>query len=112
MLMTDKIVVLSTCASVEEARRIAKELLARRLAACVNLMPPMRSVYHWKDAIEESEEILMIIKSSRALFDNLKTAIARLHSYEVPEIIALPIVDGAEAYMAWMDKELHARDAE
>lgn len=108
--MTDKIVVLTSCASAEEARRIGGELIAQRLAACVNLLPPVRSVYHWKGAIEEEEEILMIIKSSRPLFEQLKAAIARLHSYEVPEIIALPIVDGAAPYLSWMDKEL-AREA-
>jgi len=110
--MTDKIVVLSTCASADEARRIAGELIAQRLAACVNLLPPVRSVYHWKGAIEEGEETLMIIKSARPLFDQLKAAIARLHSYEVPEIIAIPVVDGATSYLAWMDKELSHKESE
>lgn len=104
--MTDKIVVLCTCSSSDEARRIAGELIARRLAACVNLLPPVRSVYHWKGAVEESEEILMIIKSARPLFEQLRAAIARLHSYEVPEIVALPIVEGSASYLAWMDSEL------
>src|SRR5208283_4847502 len=102
--MTNKIVVLCTCSSSGEARRIARELIERRLAACVNLMPPLRSVYHWKGAVEESEEILMIIKSARPLFEQLQATIARLHSYEVPEIVALPIVDGSESYLAWMDR--------
>jgi len=112
--MTDKIVVLCTCASVDEARRIAGELIAQHLAACVNLLPAVRSIYYWKDAVddagkgavEDAEETLMIIKSARPLFDRLRTAIVRLHSYDVPEIIALPIVDGAASYLAWMDKEL------
>lgn len=104
--MTDKIVVLSTCASPEEARRIAGELIAQRLAACVNLLPAVRSIYHWKGAVEEGEETLMMVKSTRPLFEQLKAAIARLHSYEVPEIIVLPIVDGAAPYLAWMDNEL------
>ncbi len=104
--MTDKIVILCTCSSADEARRIAAELIERRLAACVSLMPPVRSVYHWKGAVEESEEILMIIKSARPLFEPLRATIARLHSYEVPEIIALPIVEGSESYLAWMDREL------
>jgi len=104
--MTDKIVVFTTCASPDEAHRIAGDLITQRLAACVNLLPPVRSVYHWKGAIEEGEETFMIIKTSRSLFEQLKAAILRLHSYEVPEIIALPIIDGAAPYLAWMDKEL------
>lgn len=110
--MTDKIVVLSTCASPEEARRIAGELVSKRLAACVTLLPAVRSVYHWKDAIEDEEETLMIIKSSRPLFDQLKSVLARLHSYEVPEVIALPIVDGTQSYLDWMDKELTHKGTE
>lgn len=104
--MTDKIVVLCTCASADEARRIAGELIAQHLAACVNLLPPMRSIYHWKGAVEDGEETLMIIKSARPLFDRLRTVIVRLHSYDVPEVVALPIVDGAASYLAWMDKAL------
>ena len=104
--MTDKIVVLCTCTSAGEARRIAGELIGQHLAACVNLLPAVRSIYYWKGAVEDSEETLMIIKYARPLFDRLRTAIVRLHSYDVPEIIALPIVDGAASYLAWMDKEL------
>ena len=104
--MTDKIVILATCASAEEAHRIASELIARRLAACVNLLPPVRSIYHWKGAVEEGEETLMIIKSARARFDEVRDTIARLHSYDLPEIIAIPIVDGAASYLAWIDREL------
>jgi len=104
--MTDKILVLCTCSSAAEARRIAGELIAKRLAACVNLLHGVNSIYHWKDAVEESEEMLMMIKSSRPLFDTLRAEIARLHSYEVPEIIALPIVDGSDSYLNWMDREL------
>ena len=110
--MTDKIVVLATCASAEEAQRIARELIATRLAACVNLLPPVRSIYHWKGAIEEQDETLMIIKSARPLFDQLRAAIARLHSYEVPEVIALPIVDGAAAYLEWMERALARQESE
>lgn len=110
--MTDKIVVLCSCASVEEARRIAGELLAKRLAACANLLPTMRSIYHWKGAVEDAEETLMIIKSARPLFEQLQATIARLHSYDIPEIIALPIVDGAASYLEWMDRELLHRESE
>ena len=104
--MTDKIVVLSACASAEEAHSIARVLVEKRLAACVNILPGMRSVYRWKDAIEEEPEVLLIIKSSRALLDDLRNEIERLHSYEVPEVIAMQVVDGAEQYLAWLTREL------
>ena len=104
--MTDKIVVLSTCPSEEEATRIARELVAKRLAACVNIIGGVRSIYHWKDAMEDSQEVLLVIKTSRALFENLRSQIERTHSYEVPEVIALPIVDGAESYLDWLGRSL------
>ena len=110
--MTDKIVVLTTCATPDEARLIAGELISRRLAACVNLLPPVRSIYHWKGAVEEGEETLMIIKSARPLVEQLKATIVAMHSYEVPEIIALPIVDGAASYLGWMDRELALTESE
>jgi periplasmic divalent cation tolerance protein len=104
--MTDKIVVLSTCASAQEAELIARRLLDKRLAACVNILPGVRSFYRWKGAIEDDKEILLVIKSSRALFTELRAEIEKLHSYEVPEVIAIPLVDGSERYLAWLDREL------
>jgi len=104
--MTDKIVVLSTCGSPQEAQRLAHALVEKRLAACVNIVPGIRSVYHWKDAIEEEEEALLVIKTSRPLLEELRNEIQRLHSYELPEVIALQVVDGSEAYLAWLDREL------
>jgi periplasmic divalent cation tolerance protein len=107
--MTDKIVVLSTCGSAEEASRIGRALVEKRLAACVNLMPGIRSVYRWKDAIEDEQEVLLVIKSSRPLFDQLRAEIEKMHSYEVPEVIAVPIVDGAEGYLGWLERELEPK---
>ena len=104
--MTDKIVVLTTCSSAAEARKIARHLLDLRLAACVQVLPPMQSLYHWQGAIEESTESLLLIKSSRTLFDRLRAEIARLHSYSTPEIVALPVIDGAPDYLSWLDREL------
>jgi len=104
--MTDKIVVFSTCGSAEDAQRVARGLVEKRLAACVNLIPGVRSMYHWKEAIEEDEEVLLLIKTNRELLDELRTEIERLHTYEVPEIIAISVVDGSERYLAWMNREL------
>jgi periplasmic divalent cation tolerance protein len=104
--MTDKILVLSTCASTDEAARIARDLVEKRLAACVNLLPGLRSIYHWQGAVEDSGEVLLLIKSRRDLLPDVTRAIASLHSYTVPEVIAVPVVDGASPYLNWMDKEL------
>jgi periplasmic divalent cation tolerance protein len=100
--MTDKIVVFSTCASEEEAEKLARTLIEQRLAACVNVIPALRSYYRWEGAIESAAECLLVIKSSQARFASLKAAIEKAHSYEVPEIIALPIVEGSEKYLAWL----------
>jgi periplasmic divalent cation tolerance protein len=100
--MTDKIVVLSACASPDEAEKVARALVEKKLAACVNILPAIRSIYRWKGAIEDDQETLLLIKSSRALFGELRAEIERLHSYEVPEVIAIPIVDGLERYLGWM----------
>lgn len=103
--MTDKIVVLCTCGSAEEAERISGGLVEAKLAACANIVPGLTSVYRWKGALERSSEWLLIIKSRRGLFPQLRAEIEKLHSYEVPEIIALEIADGAEAYLGWIDQE-------
>jgi periplasmic divalent cation tolerance protein len=110
--MTDKIVALCTCASAKEGETIARRLVEKRLAACVNLLPGARSIYHWKGAVEESDEVLLVIKSSRALFNELRAELERVHSYEVPELIALPIVDGSEQYLDWLDHALAAKAPE
>jgi len=107
--MTDKIVAFSTCASAEEAGRIARALVERRLAACVSIVSPVQSVYHWKGAVEETSEWLLFIKTRRPLFDDLEKALRALHSYEVPELIAVPIVAGAQSYLDWLDAETSAR---
>jgi len=104
--MTDKIIVYSTCASAEEAERIAKGLVEKRVAACVAVTPGVRSHYWWKDALEQSEEWGLTIKSRRDLFDALCAELRKTHSYEVPEILAVPVVDGAASYLEWMDSEL------
>jgi len=107
--MTDKIVVLTTCKSAEEAAQIARALVEKKLAACVSVMPTVRSFYRWKGAVEDEQESLLVIKSSRGLFDQLRVEIEKLHSYEVPEVIAVPIVDGSEGYLEWLERELVAK---
>jgi len=106
--MTDKIVVSTTCAGEEEAGRLARALVEERLAACVQILPSVRSVYRWRGAIEESGELLLLIKTRRGLFDRLSRRLRELHSYEVPEILATPVVDGGEAYLEWMDREMES----
>ena len=104
--MTDKILVFCTCESVEEAGRIAQRLLDRRLAACVSVTPEIVSQYRWEGAIESSKEVGLTIKSQRRLFAMLRAEIRKLHSYKTPEILAVPVIDGDEDYLAWMEKEV------
>jgi len=104
--MTDKIVVLTTCASAQEAEKIARGLIEKRLAACVNVLAGVRSFYRWKGALEDTPEHLLLIKSKRELFSRLRPALEALHSYEVPEIVVLPIIDGSAAYLHWLEVEL------
>ena len=105
--MTDKIVVLVTCGSAKEARQIARSLVEQRLAACVNILEfPILSVYRWKGKVETAPELLLIIKSSRKQFAALQRAVKKLHSYDLPEIIALPIERGSREYLAWIGESL------
>jgi periplasmic divalent cation tolerance protein len=108
--MTDKIVVFSTCDSAEQAESLARHLVQERLAACVNIIQPIRSIYRWKEEIEEATEWLLIIKSRRDLLPTLRAEIEKKHSYEVPEVLALPVVDGSQGYLQWLDRELRPGD--
>jgi periplasmic divalent cation tolerance protein len=104
--MTNKIVVLSACDSEEEAARMARQLVEKRLAACVNILPQVRSIYRWKNEIADEREWVLMIKTRRDVLPVLRAEIAKIHSYEVPEVLALPVVDGADAYLTWLDREL------
>ena len=103
--MTDKIVVLSTSGSADEAEKIARGVVDSRLAACVSIVPGVRSIYRWKGKVEDDAEFLLVVKTRRELLPQVEETIVRLHSYSVPETIALPIVDGAAAYLDWLDRE-------
>jgi|YelNatPaOPRAMG01_1025707.scaffolds.fasta_scaffold00278_68 periplasmic divalent cation tolerance protein len=99
------IIVFITCQNLEEARKIAKALLSKRLAACINILPQIESFYWWKNKIEESKEALLLIKSKTSLLNELINEVKLIHSYETPEIIALPIIGGYKNYIKWLDQE-------
>jgi periplasmic divalent cation tolerance protein len=108
--MSQSIVVFVTCASLAEARRIARSVVESRLAACANLLPgQVESIYRWKGRVERARERFLVIKTTRAKFPALREAILRLHSYDVPEIIALPIAAGLPAYLAWIADSVSAQ---
>jgi periplasmic divalent cation tolerance protein len=100
--MTDKRLVLTTCGSIEEARGIARALVERQLAACVNIVPQVESIYRWQGKVETASEWLLIIKTTEAAFGRLRDALVELHSYELPECIAIEIKDGSLAYLQWI----------
>src|SRR5208283_2148322 len=99
--MTDKRLVLTTCGSLEEARSIAQALVERNLAACVNIVPQMESVYRWQGEIETATEFLLLIKTTEEACTRLRQALRELHSYELPECIEIAIADGSAAYLQW-----------
>src|ERR1700691_1910231 len=108
--MTNKIVVLVTCGSAKEARRIARAGVEQRMAACTNIVTtPVHSIYRWKGKVESAEEFLLVIKTTQGRFAELKAAVKRLHSYDVPEIIALPIAAGGTNYLNWISESVKPR---
>ena len=104
--MTDKILVLTTAGSKEEARKIARVLVERLLAACVNVVPQVTSIYRWEGEIEEAEEFLLVVKTTRAAFERVREAILELHSYEVPECISVAIDGGSVGYLSWIGQSV------
>ncbi len=103
--MTEFIVVLITASKEDEAERIARDIVSSRLAACVNIIRDIRSIYRWKGKTEDEGEVLMIVKTRLDLFGGLKKRVKELHSYSVPEIIALPLIEGSEEYFSWLKEE-------
>lgn|SRR4051812_31480837 len=104
--MTDKLLVLSTTGSEAEAQKIAHSLVERHLVACVNIIPRIHSVYQWAGKVERSEEYLLLIKTVKAKLDEVQRAIAELHSYELPECIAVSIEGGSTEYLKWLSDSI------
>lgn len=101
------IVVLITVPSRETGQQIANDLLRRKLAACVNILAPITSIYTWEGQAHTDEEAMLIVKTRLGLFEELNQAVKKLHPYEVPEIIALPVLMGSSSYLAWIDEVTH-----
>jgi|SRR5436305_8562691 periplasmic divalent cation tolerance protein len=100
--MQPAVLILSTCPNEESASRLAEALVSERLAACVNVLPSVKSVYRWEGAVETATEHLLLIKTTDARFPAVRARIVELHSYDTPEIIAVPITAGSESYMSWL----------
>jgi periplasmic divalent cation tolerance protein len=103
--MVDAVVVFCTCSDETEANRLAAGLLERRLAACVTILPEVKSVYRWCGTIEASRELMLMIKTTHSKLQALQDFILSIHSYDTPEILALPVVAGSERYLAWLRDE-------
>lgn len=101
--MTDKVLVLTTAGSVAEAQKIAHELVERRLAACVNIVPRIQSVYRWEGKVETSEEYLLLIKTTKIRAAEVQAAIRELHSYDLPEYVVIAMEGGSEEYLKWIE---------
>ena len=104
--MTDKTIVFVTCESKEQAEKIAESVVKNKLAACVNVLPGIRSCYVWAGKLTWSDEVLLLIKTTRGRFDQLQDRIKAMHSYSVPEIVGVPIEDAFDKYMEWIDESV------
>lgn len=100
--MTEELVVLVTCANAEEAQRIAESMVLERLAACVNIVPGVQSVFFWEGKLCNEKEVLCVMKTQKAVYAKLEKRVMELHSYTTPEVIALPIAEGAVKYLRWV----------
>jgi periplasmic divalent cation tolerance protein len=104
--MTDKRIVFTTTGSEEEAQKIARHLVERRVAACVNIIPRMESIYRWQGKVESAQEWLLIIKTTAARFPAVRESIRELHSYELPECIVVSVEDGSLPYLQWLEESV------
>jgi periplasmic divalent cation tolerance protein len=101
------LVILVTTVNQEEARKIGKGMVSAKLAACANIIPGIQSIYRWKGKVVKAQEVLLILKSTRPRYRALEKAIKAMHTYETPEIIALPVKEGLDQYMGWVRSETH-----
>ncbi|MDE0163643.1 MAG: divalent-cation tolerance protein CutA [Bryobacterales bacterium] len=104
--MTDKVIVYTTCGNITEAESIARNLIDNRLAACVNVVPGLLSYYRWQGKVENDTELLLMIKTAGSLIDEVRNALETLHSYDLPEMIVLPIIGGSPNYLEWLEQEV------
>ena len=104
-MTTEYIIAHVTAPNEEEASKISRTVVEERLAACVNIIKSVRSIYRWQGQIEDEQEVLMIIKTRRTLFERLQGRVKELHSYSVPEIIGVPVTEGSEEYLNWLGQE-------
>jgi periplasmic divalent cation tolerance protein len=105
--VSEEIIVYCACGSEGEAEEIAAELVTQHLAACVNVSAPVRSIYRWQGKVESAAEWVLSIKTTKARFAEIASAVESLHSYELPEIVALPIVAGSVSYLKWLNESVH-----
>ncbi len=105
---TDAIVVFMTAANREEAAQLAEILVAERLAACVQILPEMESVYRWQGKVERQKEVLVIAKTTKSRFEELEKEVRAIHSYETPEIVALPVTAGSPLYLEWLNSSVNS----
>ena len=103
--MTDAVLVITTLSNSDAAAEIAKKLVGEKLAACANLIPAVRSIYRWQGKVQDDNEVLVLIKTQQRHYDRLKARLLELHPYELPEVIALPIERGHQAYLDWILRE-------
>ncbi len=104
--MTDSVVVFCTCEDRQQAARIAEALVEGGLAACVNILPEIHSVYRWQGNVETAAEVLLLIKTTGDRFPALRDRVQQLHTYDTPEIVAVPIIDGSEKYLSWLREQV------
>lgn len=104
--MTDKRIVLTTAGTKEEAHKIARALVERQLAACVNIVHQVESVYRWEGEVEQASEFLLIVKTTETAFAGIREAIKELHSYDLPECVCLAVEDGGAEYLAWLGESV------
>lgn len=104
--MTEFIQIITTTETEETAEKIADSLVRNRHAACVQVVGPITSTYSWKGSVEKATEWLCLIKTRRSQYENVESLIRRIHTYQIPEILAVPVIDGSEDYLSWVDEAL------